>query len=71
MSKSQRAKLSFSRRDLLRALGVGAASTLATSLSHGSDKSQTGTADVVIVGAGFAGLMAARNLMRAGRKVVV
>src|SRR5215471_5995869 len=71
MSKSQRGKLSFSRRDLLRALGVGAATTLAPNLSRGSEKSETGTADVVIVGAGFAGLTAARSLIRKGRRVVV
>ena len=71
MNKSLRAKLSLSRRDLLRALGLGAASTLATSLAHGSEQDQTGSADVVIVGAGFAGLTAARKLMREGRKVVV
>jgi monoamine oxidase len=69
MSKTRKA--SFSRRDLLKVIGVGGASTLATSLSRGSEKSQTRTADVVIVGAGFAGLTAARNLMRKGRKVAV
>lgn len=67
--------MGVTRRDALKLLG-GATTVLAAVhmptgdvLEHGAI-SHTGT-DVVVVGAGFAGMMAARRLIRAGKKVVV
>ena len=60
----------ISRRDALKVLGVGAAGTLISSkLAGQSDQSRE--TDVVVVGAGFSGLVAARNLLRAGKRVVL
>src|SRR5215467_11816162 len=60
----------ISRRDALKVLGVGAAGTLIPAdLAGQSDQSRE--TDVVVVGAGFAGLIAARNLLRAGNRVVL
>jgi len=66
--------MKLNRRDALRLLGAGAAATLLPAPARARLRRPTeGTrsADVVIVGAGFAGLMAARALAAAGRKVVV
>ncbi len=64
----------LTRRDALKLLGAGAAALVATDQLH-SAKAPHPTADkhteVVIVGAGFAGLSAARMLMRQGKKVAV
>jgi len=64
----------FTRRDALKLLGTGAAGTLTVDLLHGTDlpaQSVTRQTDVVVVGAGFAGLTAARQLAQQGKKVVV
>ena len=70
----------WGRRELLRILGTGAAATVlpdfATGKTRGAprDKAQnaeSARADVVVVGAGFSGLTAARALAKAGKKVVV
>jgi monoamine oxidase len=64
----------LTRRDALKLLGTGATATLAAAPLYASDPSQPTAAhrvDVVIVGAGFAGMMAARSLIRSGKKVVV
>ena len=57
------------RRDVLKILGAGATGLAAPAFALGDNK--TNRVDVVVVGAGFAGLMAARNLKRRGRNVVV
>ena len=64
---------SISRRDALKALTVGTASIVAANLVPGevAASDQSRETDVVIVGAGFAGLVAARNLLRAGKRVVL
>jgi monoamine oxidase len=60
----------ISRRDVLKVFGVGAVGTLIPSeLAGQPDPSRE--VDVVVVGAGFAGLIAARNLLRAGKRVVL
>ena len=60
----------ISRRKLLFAAGLSAAGVaLPTSQAQAQD--ETLRADVVVVGAGFAGLAAARALRREGRDVVV
>ena len=63
----------LTRREALKLLGAGAtalvvADELHSAVSHESSAPQT---QVVVVGAGFAGLSAARALSRQGRKVVV
>lgn len=73
------ADTTLSRRELLTGLvGVGAGATLAAcgesplpSANAAAGMAVTETADVVIVGAGLAGLMAARQLAAAGKKVLV
>src|SRR4051794_31328723 len=70
---------SVSRRGLLggaAAAGVamaagGSAAAAATDSSSASAQRSRRTADVVVVGAGLAGLAAARAVRRAGRSVVV
>jgi monoamine oxidase len=62
------------RREVLKLLGAGAAVTLSGGRTVGGEmpeQGEAGRADVVVVGAGFAGLVAARNLTRAGKKVVL
>jgi monoamine oxidase len=72
MKKHEGGKSNLSRRDVLRAVGFGAAGTLASTAARGADDSaKTHKTDVVIVGAGFAGLTAARELVRKGRDVTV
>src|ERR1700730_8777547 len=66
-------KINFTRRDALKFLGAGAA-TFTAELSPGADLPQQGEvrhSDVVVVGAGFAGMVAARSLFRAGERAVV
>jgi monoamine oxidase len=52
-------------------LGAGAAVGAAAALPHGAAAAARRRADVVVVGAGLAGLSAARALTKAGRSVVV
>jgi monoamine oxidase len=62
----------ITRRNALWFLGASAAATLVP--YTGSASGQKGLvqhADVAIVGAGFAGMIAAKNLIRAGKKAVV
>ena len=64
----------LTRRDALRLLGTGATALVAAEQLHSAEVLHRDTANhvnVVVVGAGFAGLCAARTLMRQGRKVVV
>jgi monoamine oxidase len=60
----------ISRRDTLKVLGLGAAGALIP-VELGGQSDQSRETDVVVVGAGFAGLIAARNLLRAGKRVVL
>lgn len=75
----------WGRRELLRILGAGAAiasvpeivrpddakiPSAAAAHAIGGDESER-QADVVVVGAGFSGLTAARAVAKAGKKVVV
>jgi monoamine oxidase len=67
-------KVDLSRREALKLLGTSAAVTLPAQGLLASDNPQSSAAhktDVVVVGAGFAGMMAARSLVRSGKKVVV
>ena len=67
-------KTNVTRRDALKLLGTGAAATVSAGQLHADDNprhSVPAQTDVVIVGAGFAGMIAARNLLRAGKKVIV
>jgi monoamine oxidase len=67
-------KSTLSRREALKALGLGGAATIVVDPLLANDQPELGSAhhtDVVVVGAGFAGMIAARNLIRAGKKVVV
>jgi monoamine oxidase len=65
-------RVPFSRRDVLRLLGVGAAGALIPNVSQAVPESpQAHRVDTIIVGAGMAGLAAARALRRSGKKVVV
>ncbi|MBE8473729.1 flavin monoamine oxidase family protein [Streptomyces justiciae] len=59
----------LSRRSLLGAAGAGAVGLTAS--AAGTAAAATRTADVCVVGAGLAGLTAARDLVAAGRTVVV
>ena len=67
-------KPNLTRREALKLLGTGATAALVAGQLYASDNLQQSTAhqvDVVIVGAGFAGMMAARSLIRSGKRVVV
>jgi monoamine oxidase len=70
-----RFKPQFSRRDAIKLIGAGTTATLATGLALGEGRPQpndtNGKVDVVVVGAGFAGLAAAKSLVAQGKKVVV
>ena len=64
----------LTRREALKLLGVGTTALIATDQLHAALSPQTTTdnrAEVVVVGAGFAGLSAARTLLRHGKKVIV
>jgi len=62
----------ITRRDALKFLGASAAATLIPRTLWASDQEcLVQRADVAVVGAGFAGMIAAKNLMRAGKRVVV
>jgi len=64
----------LTRRDALKLLGAGATALVATDPLHAAEVPHQGSAtqaDVVVVGAGFAGLSAARTLSRRSKKVVV
>jgi monoamine oxidase len=64
----------YSRREALKAVGAGAAAAVVGGQAIANERVRHDGAhhvDVVIVGAGFAGLSAARQLSRAGKKVVV
>jgi monoamine oxidase len=75
MSDSTRdSKPKLNRREILKLLGTGAVSSLVSlsperELAPAAGRAQR--ADVVVVGAGFAGLAAARALVRKGKKVAV
>lgn len=74
MSQDKPAKnLKINRRDALKYFGAGAAATLTPGLPSNPSVApvESHRADVIVIGAGFAGLTAARNLERAGKKVVV
>ncbi|HET7107937.1 MAG TPA: flavin monoamine oxidase family protein [Candidatus Acidoferrum sp.] len=60
----------LSRRDLLRVLGAGTAAASLPILPEVA-RADSARTDVVVVGAGFAGLTAARALHRAGKNVAV
>src|ERR1700674_2674526 len=64
----------LTRRAALQLLGAGATALVATDPLHSAEVPHQGSttpADVVVVGAGFAGLSAARTLRRHRKKVVV
>ncbi len=64
----------LTRRDALKLIGAGATVLIAADQLHSAEASRSSPStqtDAVIVGAGFAGLSAARTLMRQGKKVVV
>ena len=62
----------FSRRDALRILGIGTAGTLLSGVSQAvASPAEPGRVDVIVVGAGMAGLAAARILRGQGKKIVV
>lgn len=64
----------LSRRSVLKLLGAGAAGSLLRGSLRGGRLPPTGgtrQADVIVVGAGFAGLTAARILAGDGRRVVI
>ena len=64
-------KANLTRRDAFKLLGAGAIALVAAEQLHAAGPSSASQTDVVVVGAGFAGLSAARALVRQGRKVVV
>src|ERR1700675_1660733 len=64
----------LNRRDALKLLGSGATALVAVDRLHAVEVSNpiaSTRSDVVVVGAGFAGLSAARTLVRQGKKVAV
>ncbi|MBS0475288.1 MAG: flavin monoamine oxidase family protein [Proteobacteria bacterium] len=61
----------LSRRDTFMAAAVAAAGTALPGAALAAGKAPSRKVDVVVIGAGFAGLTAARELVRAGRSVVV
>ncbi len=61
----------ISRRRLLGAAGAAGAGTMLERVPGAAAATPSRSADVVVVGAGFAGLTAALTLMDAGRSVVV
>jgi monoamine oxidase len=68
-TKNPEDRLTLTRRDSLKLLGTGA---VVTALQAPSTLAvEPKAADVVIVGAGFAGMIAARNLIRERKKVVL
>src|ERR1700680_3306168 len=75
MSEDQsKLQSNLTRRDALKLLGVGATALVAADQLHSAEVPRQGSttqADVVVVGAGFAGLSAARMLSRQSKKVVV
>ena len=84
MTDEREGRSLWGRRDLLRILGTGAAAAAMPEIARGvaqpdnveQPHGEGGSAasqrvDVVIVGAGFSGLSAARALVKAGKKVVV
>src|SRR5918912_632895 len=62
---------SITRRGLLGGAAGGAALALATAEANGARPRRTARVDVAVVGAGLAGLTAARRIARAGRSVLV
>jgi monoamine oxidase len=65
-------RIVLNRRDALKVLGTGPAGILiAEGCSLRQKSEEKKHVDVVVVGAGFAGMIAARNLRRAGKTVVV
>ena len=72
MNRSPKEK-SVSRRDLLKALGSGAAGALTISAcgEQTRPRIESQRADVIVIGAGFAGMTAARRLQQAGKEVVI
>jgi len=67
-------KSNVTRRDALKLLGAGATALVAADQVHSNEIPPQSTAvrtEVVVVGAGFAGLSAAKTLMRQSKKVVV
>jgi monoamine oxidase len=65
------AELRISRRRLLQAGAAAGAGTLIRGVPYAQGAPPTRRADVAVVGAGFAGLTAARELVRAGHSVIV
>lgn len=63
----------LSRRNALKLFGAGAAALTAdhTPGAAISEKEESRRVDVVVVGAGFSGMIAARKLIQAGKKVAV
>jgi len=64
----------LTRRDALKLLGTGATALVATQRLHAAETSASAAdnrTEVAVVGAGFAGLSAARTLIRQGKKVVL
>lgn len=64
-------KYNFSRRDILRLLAAGVPTLSAIGASGCSDGNSSNGGDVLVIGAGIAGLRAAEVLAQAGRNVIV
>ena len=73
MKRESRPGRRLTRREALKVLGIGSAGSLAASALRARrlPAGPSRRADVVVVGAGLAGLAAARRLVAAGRKVVL